>query len=101
MLRVDSDAVVFVLAPGADVVPAALLLFEIEAGGVREPDEGQDDAGETEPWDDVEACLFFFDVVVQNGGGERAEFAAGSAVDEVSLRGGRQGWINGCWRRLT
>jgi hypothetical protein len=36
----DSDAVVFVLAAFADELPVAFLFAEIEAGGVRDEDDG-------------------------------------------------------------
>ena len=76
MLGVDGDAVVVVLAAGADELPAALLLFEIEACGFGQEDEGEDHAAETKPGDGVED-LGDGDVVVEDGGGEGAEFAAG------------------------
>lgn len=76
VLRVDGDAVVLVLAAGADVGPAALLLLEVEAGGVGQEEEGEQHAGQTEPRDDVEAGLHV-DVVVQDGGHQGTELAGG------------------------
>ena len=40
MLRVNSHAMVIVFAAGANVLPAALLLFEIEARGIGEEEDG-------------------------------------------------------------
>lgn len=81
MLRVDGDAVVVLIAAGTDELPAAFLLLEVEAGGVGEEEDGEDDAGEAEPGNDVE-LLLDGDVVVHDGGGESAEFAdcGGEAV---------------------
>ena len=72
------DAVVVVLAAGADEVPAALLLLEVEAGGVGEEEHGDEHAGEAEPGDDVKFGLGV-DVVVQDSGEQGAEFPAGGA----------------------
>ena len=76
MARVDGDAVVFLLPAGADVRPATFLLLEIQTGGIRKEDEGDDQTGETEPGHDQEASLGA-DVVVQNGRGEGTEFTTG------------------------
>ncbi len=78
MLRVHRDAVVLVLAAGADELPATFLLLEIEAGGIGQEEESDEHAGEAEPGDDVEFGLGV-DVVVEDGGEEGAEFAAGGA----------------------
>ncbi len=78
VLRVHGDAVVFVFAAGADELPATLLLFEVEAGGVGEEEEGDEHADEAEPGDDVEFRLGV-DVVVEDGGEEGAEFTPGGA----------------------
>lgn len=66
MLLVDGHTVVFTLATRADVLPSSLLLLEVETGGVREEDGGDEHAAKTEPWDDVE-LLLRSDVVVQHG----------------------------------
>lgn len=67
MLRVDGDTMVVLLAAGANELPATLLLLEVQVGGIGEEEDGEDDAGEAEPGDDVE-CLLGVDVVVQDGG---------------------------------
>lgn len=87
VLGVHGDAVVLVFATGADKLPAALLLFEVEAGGVGQEEEGDEHAGQAEPGDDVEFRLRV-NVIVENGGEERAEFAPGGAE---AVRGGADG----------
>ncbi len=90
MLRMDGNAVVFLGAPVPEVGPAALLLLEIEPGGVGEEEEGEQHAGETEPGDDVELGLVV-DVVVQDGGQEGAGLAnAGGETVGAGTDGGRE-----------
>ena len=79
VLGVDGHAVVVVLAARADVVPAALLLLEVQARGVGEEDHGQEHADQTEPGDDVEAGLRIGDVGEHDGRGQGAELATGGA----------------------
>lgn len=86
---VDGDAVVLVGLALADVVPAALLLLEVEAGGVGEEEPGEEHAGEAEPGDDVELGLNV-DVVVEDRGeeGTRLADAGGEAVGRGADGGG-------------
>lgn len=90
MLPVDGDAVVFVFLACADVRPAALLLLEVEAGGIWEEQPGEECAGKTEPGDDVEFGLRV-NVVVQNGG-EKCTGLANSGRKTMSrgTNGGRE-----------
>lgn len=78
---VDGDTVILALLALDDVVPAALLLLEVEAGGVGEEEPGEEHTGETEPGDDVELGLVI-DVVVEDRGkqGTRLANAGGEAV---------------------
>lgn len=76
MLGVDGNAVVIVLATGADEGPAALLLLEIEAGGIGHKHNSQKDTGQPEPGHDVELGLSV-NVVVQNRSSQGSEFANG------------------------
>ena len=76
MLGVDGDTVVLGLAARTDICPSALLLFEIETGGVGKEEIGQDHARQTEPRDDVE-FLLGSDVVVEHGGEESAHLTDG------------------------
>ena len=87
MLGVHGDAVVIRLATGSNVLPAAFLFFQIETGGVGEEDEGQHHAGETEPGHDVKLQRGG-NVVVQDGSGQGAEFAASGGE---TVRGGTDG----------
>lgn len=78
---VDGDTMVLALLALDDVVPAALLLLEVEAGGVGEEEPGEEHTSETEPGDDVELGLVI-DVVVKDRGeeGTRLADAGGEAV---------------------
>jgi len=89
VLWVDSDSVIFVTAAGAEVCPAAFLLLEIETGGVWEEEVGEEHAGQTEPWHEVELGLRI-DVVVENGSEERASLSdcGGETVCGSTDRGG-------------
>ena len=75
VLRVNGHTVVIAFAAGADKLPSAFLLLEIETGGIGEEEEGEEHAGKTEPWDDVE-FLQGSDVVVHNSGSQGTKFAA-------------------------
>ena len=66
MLWVNGYTVIVAFATSADVLPAAFLFLEIEAGSVREEEEGDEHATQTEPWYDVE-LLARGDVVVHDG----------------------------------
>ena len=91
VVRVDGHAVVLVSAALTDVLPSALLLLQVETGGVWEPDEGHDHAGDAEPRDDVE-LLLDGDVVVQNGGEQSTELTEGGGD---SVGGGTDwGWVD-------
>jgi len=61
----DGNAMVLVTAASADVVPATLLLLQIQTSGVRKEQPGENHASETKPWNNVELGLGV-DVVVQN-----------------------------------
>lgn len=87
MLGVHGHAVVLGLAALAEVGEAALLLLEVEAGGVGQPEEGHQHAGQAEPGHDVEAHLDV-DVVEQDGREERADLADGGGE---AVRGGADG----------
>lgn len=82
MLRVDSSTVVLRFSTLADVEPSSFLLLEVEAGGVREEEVGEDDTGETEPGDDVE-FLRCADVVVHNSCGKGTKLS-NSSCETVS-----------------
>lgn len=88
MLGVHGDTVVLGLASAADVLPAALLLLQVEAGGVWEEEEGEKHAGQAEPWHDVELRLRV-DVVVQDGGEEGTELANGGGETVSGRTDGR------------
>lgn len=74
VLRVHRDAVVLRLAALEDVPPPALLLLEVQARRVRQPQPRHDHARQAEPGDHVEAHLRV-DVVVQHRGEQRARLA--------------------------
>lgn len=90
MLGVDGRSVVLLFAAFTDVLPAALLLLQIETGGIGKEEPGENDTSKTEPGDDVE-LLLRSDVVVKDGGEESTEFT-GSGRDTVSggTDGGRE-----------
>lgn len=81
MLGVDSRSVVILFAAFTDVLPAALLLLQVETGGIGEEEPGKNDTSKTEPGDDVE-LLLRGDVVVKDGGEESTKFT-GSSRDTV------------------
>lgn len=89
MLWVDGWAVVFALAATAEEVPAALLLLEIQAGGIWEEEPSENHARQAEPGDDVEFGLGV-DVIVEDGSEESTEFTdcGGKAVGCRADRGG-------------
>ena len=89
MLRVHRYAVVVLLATCADVLPPALLLFEVEACGVGEEEEGEQHACEAEPGHDVEFGLRV-DIIVEHGGSQGAQFSdrGGEAVGRGADGGG-------------
>lgn len=89
MLGVHGDTVVLGLASAADVLPAALLLLQVEAGGVWEEEEGEEHAGQAEPRHDVELRLCV-DVVVEDGGEEGTKLADGGG-DTVGGRANGRG----------
>ena len=93
MLGVDRDAVVVLLAAGADESPADFLLLEVEAGSVGQKYVGDQGAGQAEPGNDVE-FLLGGDVIVHDGGGEGAEFAAGGG--EAVSGGADRGRVDFC-----
>lgn len=57
VLGVHGGAVVVSLAAGAEVLPAALLLAEIQTGGIGEEQVGNEGTEQTEPGHNVEALL--------------------------------------------
>ena len=67
MLRMDGHTVVVLLAASADIGPAALLLLEVEAGGVGKEEGSDQHAEKAEPRDEVELSLGR-DVVVHDAG---------------------------------
>lgn len=81
MLRVDSNAVVLAGTAVADVAPAALLLLEIETGGIGQENKSEKHTGETEPRDNVELGLVV-NVLVKDRGeqGTSLTQAGGEAV---------------------
>lgn len=106
MLWVNGDTVVIVLATSANEGPTALLLLEIETGGVWHEEPGNKCTTKTEPWDDVELGLGV-DVVVKNGSSQCSKLTAGGG-ETVSSRtnGGRVDFSggnesNGVWSELV
>ena len=82
VLGVDSGAVVILLTALAEVVPAALLLAEIQTSGIGQEDEGNKGTEETEPGHNVEASLSG-GVGTQKGGDQSTELTPGGG-DTVS-----------------
>ena len=96
MLGVDGDAVVVEAATLADVLPSALLLLEIEAGGVWEPDGREHHTEKAEPGDEVELGLGALgSIVVHEGCEQGAQLAYGGG--ETVSRGSDWGRVHlGC-----
>lgn len=77
MSGVDSDAVVLIFAAGDDIRPSPFLFLEIETGGVRHEDCGQNHSKETKPGDEVE-LLLGREIVVKDSGEKSPELTPGS-----------------------
>jgi len=89
VLGVYGGTVVLVLTALADVVPATLLFLEVQSGGVRQEDPGEQHATETEPGNNVE-LLLGGDVVVHDGREKSTELAS-SGRDTVCGGTNRRG----------
>lgn len=106
MLWVDSNTMIVRVAASAKVLPAALLFLEIETGGVWKEEEGEEHAGETEPWDDVELGLDI-DVGVENGSEKGSKLTSGSG--ETMCSSADWSWVDlgsdqegdGVWTELV
>lgn len=77
VLGVNSNTVVLVLTTLADESPAALLLLEIQTGGIRKEEEGQEHAEDTPPGHKVELGLSV-DVVEEDSSQQSSQLTAGS-----------------------
>ena len=76
MAGVNGDTVVVVLASFSNENPISFLFTEIQSGSIGDEDAGQEEAGQTEPSNDVKLGLIG-DVIVNNGRSEGTEFTAG------------------------